>query len=196
MSDAQSNTMTLPQGGDKSKGAKYIAEHSEEYGFTWKTGKLGRGTGKDYVEYNMDFPYIDIAPEQVLLFVASFGPGIVSDALGGTSIKVSTDRVNRAQYDKNNKVTLDELKVALVTSVLLKVVQRGGFVTKFVDAEGNVYASKADLDKAIANAAKMKAIEAAAAFLEMASDNNIPADVARGMAMAQWPLAFEKDETK
>jgi len=177
-------------GGDKSKGAKYIADHPWDYGFSWKLGKLGRGTGKDYVEYNMDFPYIDISPEQVLLFVASFGPSIVSDALGGTSIKVSTDRVNRAQYDKNNKVTLDELKVALVTSVLLKVVSRGGFVTKFVDAEGNAYTSKADLDKALANNAKMKAIEAASAFMAMASENNIPADVARNMAMAQWPLAF------
>ena len=179
-------------GGDKSKGAKWIADHPWDYGFSWKMGKLGRGTGKDYVEYNMEFPYIDIAPDQLLLFVASFGPAIVSDALGGTSIKVSTDRVNRAQYDKNNKVTLDELKIALVTSVLLKVVTRGGFVTKFVDAKGNVYTSKDAMDKASANQAKIDAIEAAQKFMAMAAENNIDASMAREMAKAQWPLAFEK----
>lgn len=196
MSENQ-NTLSLPTGGDKSKGAKYIAEHPDEFGYTWETGKLGRGTGKDYVEYNMDFPWINVKPEQVLLFVASFGPAIVSDALGGTSIKVSTDRVNRAQYDKNNKVTLDELKQALVTSVLLKVVTRsGGTVTKFVDAKGNVYASKDAMDKASANQAKIDAIEAAQKFMAMAAENNIDAAMAREMAKAQWPLAFEKSEQK
>ena len=135
--------------GDKSKGAKYIAEHPEEFGFTWKTGKLGRGSGKDYVEYNYDFPYIEVDEKNVLLFLASFGPAILSDAIGGTSIKVSTDRVNRAAYDKDNKISQESLKEKLVSSVLLKVVTRtGGTVMKFVDAQGNVYASKEALEKA------------------------------------------------
>lgn len=195
MSENQNNDqIVLPQGGDKSKGAKYIAKHPEEYGFSWDTGKLGRGVGKDYVEYATDFPFVVFKPETVLLFVASFGAGLVSDALGGTSIKVSTDRVNRAEYDKNNTVTTETLKERIVSSVLLKVVTRGGTTVKFVDAKGNEYRSKADLDKAVANQARIDALEAAAAFMAKASDNGIDAAMARQFAMAQWPLAFEKNE--
>lgn len=191
----QNNTQVLPIGGDKSKGAKYIAENPEEFGFSWKSGKLGRGSGKDYVEYNYDFPYIEVEPKDVLLFVASFGPALVSDALGGTSIKVSTDRVNRAAYDKDNTISEAKLKELLVSSVLLKVVTRsGGTTVKWTDAKGNVYTSKEALEKAVANQAKIDAIEAAQAFMAMANDNGIDPVVAREMAKKQWPLAFEKNE--
>lgn len=177
--------------GDKSKGAKYIAEHPEEFGFEWKSGKLGRGSGKDYVEYNTNFPYIEISPENVLLFLASFGPALISDGLGGTSIKVSTDRVNRAAYDKDNTVTEAALREKLVSSVLLKVVTRsGGTTTKWADSKGNVYPSKEALDKAIANQAKIEALEAAQAFLAMAAENGIDPTLAREMAKKQWPTAF------
>lgn len=198
MSNTQEQTQTetqivLPKGGDKSKGAKYIAEHPEEFGFSWKTGKLGRGSGKDYVEYNYDFPYIEVSEQNVLLFLASFGPALVSDALGGTSIKVSTDRVNRAAYDKDNKISEAKLKELLVSSVLLKVITRsGGTTTKFVDAKGNVYASKEAMEKAVANQAKIDALEAAQKFLSQASDNGVDPIVARNMAKEMWPLAFEK----
>lgn len=194
MSDAQ-NPIVLPKGGDKTLGTRYIVEHPEEFGYTWNYGKLGRGVGKNYVEYAKDFPWIDVKPEQVLLFFASFGPGLISDSLGGTSIKVSTDRVNRNEYDKNNAVTDLELKTALVDSVLLKIITRGGgTVTKFVDAKGNEYRSKADLEKAQANAAKIEALESAQAFLAMAADNNIDPVMAREFAKTNWPLAFEKAE--
>lgn len=183
--------IVLPIGGDKSKGAKYIAEHPEEFGFSWKTGKLGRGSGKDYVEYNYDFPYIDIQEKDVYLFLASFGPALFSDALGGTSIKVVTDRVNRAAYDKDNKISQDALKEKLVSSALLKVVVRsGGTTTKWADAKGNTYASKEALDKAVANQAKIDALESAQAFMAQASDNGIDPVVARNMAKQMWPLAF------
>lgn len=185
----------LPKGGDKTKGAKYIAEHPEEYGFEWKTGKLGRGSGKDYVEYNIDFPYPEVSPENVLLFLASFGPELVSAGMGGTSIKVSSDRVNRAAYDNDRMVSMDALKEKQVSSVLLKVVTRsGGTTTKWADSKGNVYPSKEALDKAIANQVKIDALEAAQAFLAMAAENNIDPTMAREMAKKQWPTAFEKNE--
>lgn len=191
----QNNTQPTIIPGDKSKGAKYIAEHPAEFGFTWDTGKLGRGTGKDYVEYNADFPHVVVKPEQVALFVASFGPALVSSAINGTSIKVSCDRVNRESYDKNNRIGLAELREKLVSSVLLKVITRSGFTTtKWKDAEGNTYASEADLNKALVNNRKIKALEAAGAFLAMASENGIDPAVARSMAAAQWPEAFETKE--
>jgi hypothetical protein len=186
----QPTQVVLPVGGDKAKGAKYIAEHPEEFGFSWKTGKLGRGVGKDYVEYNVDFPFPNIEEKDVYLFLASFGPALFSGALGGSSIKVTSDRVNRTEYD-NNVVSMETLKIRNVESVLLKVASRGGgTVTKYVDAKGVEYRSKADLDKAVANQAKIDALTAAAAFMAQASDNNIDPTVAREMAKVMWPLAF------
>ena len=180
-------------GGDKAKGAKYIAEHPEEFGFAWGSGKLGRGVGKDYVEYNYDFPFIEIAEENVYKFLASFGPALFSESLKGTSIKVKTDRVNRAEYDKNKQITVAALREKLVSAVLLQVITRsGGTTIKYTDAKGNVYASKDALDKAMANQAKIDALEAAQAFLAMAAENGIDSTLARTMAQTQWPLAFEK----
>lgn len=181
--------------GDKSKGAKYIAEHPEEFGFAWGSGKLGRGVGKDYVEYNYDFPYIDTDKMDVYKFLASFGPALFSDSLGGTSIKVKTDRVNRAEYDKNKQITVEAMREKLVSSVLLQVITRtGGTTIKYTDAKGNVYPTKEALEKAVANQAKIDALTAAQAFLAMAAENGINSAVAREMAAKQWPLAFEKTE--
>ena len=179
--------------GDKSKGAKYIAEHPEEYGFTWEFGKLGRGTGKDYVEYATDFPHVFVKPEQVPLFVASFGPGLVAQAINGTSIKVSCDRVNRESYDKNNRVGETELKEKLVSSVLLKVITRSGFATTKYVVDGQVFTSEAEAKKYTENTRRIKALEAAQAFLAMAAENGVDTALARQMAQTQWPEAFEKE---
>ena len=180
--------------GDKTKGAKYIAEHPEEYGFTWDTGALGRGTGVDYKELRADCPWINVKPEQVTLFTLTFGSAFIADVLKGQSIKVRCDRVNRAAIEKDGKITTEQLREKLVTSILLQMITRSGFATTKYVVNGQVFASQQDADKFAANAERIKQLESAQAFLAMAADNGIDPVVTRNMAKQQWPLAFMKDE--
>lgn len=176
---------------DKAKDAKYVAAHPEEFGFSWGSGALGRGTGAQYVELRKDFPHIEPAEglEGILLLTKSFGPAVISKGLRGTSWKVSCDRINRDSHEDNRSITNDELKVKIVNSVLLGVVTKGFATTKYV-VGGQTFASATDAEKFAANQARIKDLEAATAFLAMASDNGIDAVVARNMAKVQYPLAF------
>lgn len=181
--------------GDKSKGAKYIAEHPAEFGFAWGEGAIGRGVGKDYVELKADCPHIENPPELLLTFIKTFGGALVSKGLGGTSVKVQCDRVNRDTVDKNLAVKTSELREKIVSSILLGVITRtfSAPVTKYVVA-GQVFTSQADADKFTANAEKIRQLEAAQAFLVMAAENGIDSTVARSMAKVQYPLAFVENE--
>lgn len=180
---------------DKAKDAKYVAAHPEEFGFTWGSGALGKGVGKDYVEYRKDFPHIEPVEtlEGILLLTKSFGPMVVAKGMKGTSWKVSSDRINRDSHEDDRAITNDELKVKIVSSVLLGVAAKSGATTKYV-VGGQTFASASDAEKFQQNQAKIKDLESATAFLAMASDNGIDPVVARQMAMKQYPLAFVKAE--
>jgi hypothetical protein len=193
----ENNIPDVPAAGDKSKGAKYIAAHPEEYGFSWGSGAIAKGAGKDKVTLREDCPHIVIPEtlEQLNLFVRTFGAVFVAKGLNGTSVKVQCDRVNRDTLEKNRKVTNDELREKIVSSILLGVIVRSGGVpqTKYV-VNGQVFTSEEAAKTFSANAERITALEKAQAFLAMAAENGIDPTVARSMAKAQWPLAFEKVE--
>ena len=179
--------------GDVSKGAKYIAEHPEEFGIGWTFGPIsGRlSKGGDLLVLSKNAPRIVVEPDQVPLFLATFGTSIVAKALNGTSIDVSCERVVRDMLVKNRSAKNEELQEKLVLSVLLGVITRTvGTRTKFVGADGKEYDTLDAARKAVAVDTKESQVAKAAAFLEMCAENGVDSEVARNMAKVQFPLAF------
>src|SRR4051812_10978605 len=103
--------------GDRKKGAKYVAENPEEFGFSWGSGEIGKGTGESYRSLRKDCPHIVVSAYNLPLFLATWGPKLVSDRLKGQSIKVACDRVNRDTLEKARSTTNDQLKERIVLSV-------------------------------------------------------------------------------
>jgi hypothetical protein len=142
------------QAGDKSKGAKYIAEHPEEYGFIWESGAVeGRLTKNgDLVELRKDAPKVNVRADQIELFMATFGPEQLAKAFNGVSPTVTCQRIARDTLIANRSTTNEQLKEKIVLSLLLNVIVRGPAtvkeVRKFVANDGSEHDT---LDKALAH---------------------------------------------
>lgn len=185
-----SNTSATPiVPGDLTKGAAYIASHLAEYGATWEFAPVsGRLTkGGDLVLLRKDCPRIVVNPDQVPLFLATFGTAIIAKAINGTSIDVSCERIGRDALVADRSVTNQTLQERMVTSILLGVIVRGPVSTKTVYVVDGVEFT----DKNAADAARVKSdSDRAAAFLAMCSDNGVDAETARALAKLQFPNAF------
>lgn len=117
-----------------------IVAFPERFGFSWryepisavkdKQGNWLNGGKKLVLRGNAPRPYVE--PEDVPLFRASFGNEIVAKALNGTSIDVAAEDVlrrellNQWQTQRAKNVTNDDLKEAVVRSVLFGQRARGG----------------------------------------------------------------------
>ena len=176
-------------GGDTSKGAAYIAAHPAEFGFSVGFGQVsGRLTkGGDLLVLRKDAPRIVVTPEQVPLFIATFGTALVSKAINGTSIDVSCERIARDTLIDDRSVSNATLLEKMVTSILLGVIVRGLFCFFFVFVVVGVeFTDKHAADVAAVESDKSKA----AAFLAMCSDQGVDSETARSLARLQFPKAF------
>lgn len=171
--------------GDISKGAAYIVDHPEEFGYYWGFEMVrGRKEPKDpLLDLRKDAPRIWIKPEQVLLFVKTWGVEILAKTAKGTSIDVNCERIDRDTLLANRSTSNRTLQEKLVTSILLGITVRTGFVktvvvNQFVANDASTHATAAE-----ALAHNVKLAEAAktdpAEFLAECVDREWDVDKAR-----------------
>lgn len=174
--------------GDITKGAKYIADHPAEYGIVWGYEPVqGRVTkGGPLVVLSKTAPRLWVNPEQVLLFVKTFGPEILSKSAKGTSLDVKSEGIDRETLLANRGTSVEQLKEKLVNSILFSISARGGVTLKFVDNEGTSWgtaeeakASNVRLAKIADLAAKVAEVEEKAEFLGEVSDRGGDVEKAR-----------------
>lgn len=178
--------------GNPAKGARYIADHPEEFGFSWGNGEIGKGTKKNYVSLRKDCPHIDVSPYNVPLFLATFGPKLVSDRLKGQSIKVACDRVNRDTLDKARSTSNETLKEKIVATVLLgqttrTVYERIVTKTKWV-VNGTEYGTEAEYKVAMAKG-EQDETDRATSFVALAVEKGMAIELAIEMAKQVFPTA-------
>jgi hypothetical protein len=180
-------------GGDVSLGAAHIAKNPWDYGFQWSDGPIsGRlSKGGDLVLLRKECPRIEVRPDQVPMFLATFGTAIVAKAINGTSIDVTCERIARDMLVKDRSVTDAQLKERMVASALLGVITRTvGTKTKFVGVDGKEYDTLEAAQAAVAGNTKAEQVAKAQAFLAMCQENGVDAEVARNLAKVQFPEAF------
>ena len=183
--------------GDRAKGAKYVAEHPEEFGFKWGSGAVGKGVGPAYRELRDNAPHIEIPPTKLPLFMATWGPEKISDGLKGQSYKVACDRINRDTIEKAKATSNDVLKEMIVRSVLYGMVTRT-VTERIVEkrtwvVNGTTYNTQEAYDAAMANVS-VEETEKAKAFVDMAVARGQSMESALDMARTFFPNANYGEE--
>lgn len=135
-----------------------IIAFPERFGFSWKyepisavkdkQGNWLNGGKKLVLRGNAPRPYVE--PDDVPLFRACFGNEIIAKAINGTSIDVAAEDVlrrellNQWQTQRAKNVTNDDLKEAIVRSVLFGQRARGsGGSRKVWIVDGVAYVDEA-----------------------------------------------------
>lgn len=133
--------------------AKAITDDgAREYGFTWYTDEVGRGSGNDHRVITNKAQFVRV--ENLQTFIDALGADTVLGFMQSTSLKVRSDAVNRSVHEKNPKADETERRRAVVARVLLGERAPGGGGTRTVTVEtfegmdGKKYATRTEMQAA------------------------------------------------